>query len=88
MKSAYAMERLQKQAPQQTLSDEQRRELAEIDNRYEAKMAEKKVFLGSQIEQARGNPAELEQLQTQLRRELERLQDEREEKKERVRSRK
>ena len=47
MKSAYelAMERLQKSAPQVKLSDEQRAQIAEIDNKFEAKIAASSVSM-------------------------------------------
>ena len=48
MKSAYelAMERLQKESPDQSLSEEKKAELAELDNLYKSKLAEREVFLG------------------------------------------
>ena len=64
MKSAYelAMERLEKQAPSAKLTEEQRQALAEIDNVYKAKIAEREVFLQSQLQKARlaGDAAEVE----------------------------
>ena len=47
MKSAYelAMERLQKTTPSLALTEEQKKELAEIDSKYRAKIAEKELFL-------------------------------------------
>lgn len=89
MKSAYelAMERLQKQEPTRPISETQKQEIAEIDSVYKARIAEKEVFLGDQIRkaQASGEFSELEALQTQLSRELQRLREECEEKKEKVR---
>ena len=43
MKSAYelAMERLQKTSPSLSLTEEQKKALAEIDSKYRAKIAEK-----------------------------------------------
>ncbi len=54
MKSAYelAMERLEKQSPAVKVTDEQRQALAEIDATYKAKIAEREVFLASQITKA------------------------------------
>ena len=54
MKSAYelAMERLQKTAPSLSLTEEQKKELAEIDSKYRAKIAEKELFLRDQIRKA------------------------------------
>jgi hypothetical protein len=89
MKSAYelAMERLQKDSPTQVLTEEQRKEIAEIDSLYRARIAERELLLKEQIqkETAAGKFAEVEQLQQQLATELRRLQEEREEKKEQVR---
>ncbi|MBV8585076.1 MAG: hypothetical protein JO308_02215 [Verrucomicrobia bacterium] len=89
MKSAYelAMERLQKDSPTQVLTEEQRKEIAEIDSLYRARIAERELLLKEQIqkETAAGKFAEVEQLQQQLATELRRLQEEREEKKDQVR---
>jgi len=91
MKSAYelAMERLNEEdpTPSVALSDEQRQALADVDATYKAKIAEREVFLRKQLDEARRNrDAEaVEQLQTQLRNERLRLEDERESKKNRIR---
>jgi hypothetical protein len=89
MKSAYelAMERLAKSEPVVTLTDEQRAELAAIDEKYKAKIAEKEVFLGDLIAkaQAAGQLEELPALEEQRAREVKRLQDQRDAEKERVR---
>jgi hypothetical protein len=54
MKSAYelAMERLEKASPSISLSEEQKKEIAEVDSVYRAKIAEKEVFLKDQIRKA------------------------------------
>jgi hypothetical protein len=89
MKSAYelAMERLQKDAPSVPLNAEQRAQIAEIDSLYKAKIAEKELLLKGEIaqEQAKGKFDQVEQLQKQLASELRRLNEEREEKKEKAR---
>ncbi len=89
MKSALelAMERLEKQAPTARLTDEQKAALAEIDDAYRAKIAEREVFLTTQIEGARakGDREGVEEIQTQLARERRRLEEEREEKKAKAR---
>ena len=91
MKSAYelAMERLNDEdpTPSATLSDEQRQALADIDTTYKAKIAEREVFLQKQLNEARqGQDAEaVAQIETQLRYERERLEDERESRKNRIR---
>ena len=89
MKSALelAMERLEKQAPTVRLTDEQKAALAEIDDNYRAKIAEREVFLTAQIEGARakGDREGVEAIQTQLGRERRRLEEEREAKKAKAR---
>ena len=54
MKSAYelAMERLQKASPSLALNEDQKKQLAEIDSVYRAKIAEKELFLKNQIRSA------------------------------------
>ena len=89
MKSAYelAMERLEKAAPTQKLTDAQKAEIAEIENLATARTAEKELFLGEQIAKARatGDFAALDSLEKQLVAERQRIRDEAEAKKERVR---
>jgi hypothetical protein len=90
MKSAYelAMERLQKSAPSATLTDEQKAQLAEIESTYQAKIAEKEVFLKDQIVKASvaGDSGAVEELQRQLASEIRRLRDDCETKKEKFRA--
>jgi len=90
MKSAYelAMERLQKASPSLSLSDEQKNELAEVDSKHRAKIAEKELFLREQIRkaQAEGKLKEIESLQKQLASEIRRLRDEWETKKGKLRA--
>jgi hypothetical protein len=80
MKSAYelAMERLQKTSPSLSLTDEQKKGLAEIDSKYRAKIAEKELFLKDQIRkaQAESKLEDVESLQKQLASEVRRLQGE------------
>ena len=89
MKSAYelAMERLNKQSPTVKLSDEQKKQLAELDARYAARVAEREIGLRSDIAKAAaaGDPEEVENLERQLAAEKRKLQAELEEKKEAVR---
>jgi hypothetical protein len=70
MKTAYelAMERLSKTTPVQRLTDAQKKEVAEVESRYAAKIAEREVFLRGEIEKAldRGKDEVMEQLQKQL----------------------
>ncbi len=90
MKSAYelAMERLENASPSISLTDDQRKEIAEIDSIYRAKIAEKEVFLKDQIRKAQnaGKFDEVESLQRQLVAEIRRLREDCEEKKERLRA--
>jgi hypothetical protein len=90
MKSAYelAMERLQKGSPSTSLTDEQKKELAEVDSKYQAKIAEKELFLKDQIRKAQteGKADDIDSLQNQLVSEVRRLRDECEEKKEKLRN--
>lgn len=90
MKSAYelAMERLQNEAPTKEPTERQKAELAELDSVYIARIAEKELFLKEQIAKATigGAYAEMESLQQQLVREVRRLKEECEEKKEKVRN--
>jgi hypothetical protein len=92
MKSAYelAMERLQKQSPSTPLTEEQKAQLAEIDSLYRSKIAERELLLKEQIrrEEQAGAADEVERLKQQLSSELRRLQDECDQKKEKVRTRK
>jgi hypothetical protein len=90
MKSAYelAMERLQKGSPTVTLTPEQKAELAEIDSSFNAKIAERKIFLTDQITKAAaaGKFDDVELLEKQLTADVRRLQEDCEEKKEKLRA--
>ena len=90
MKTAYelAMERLQKASPSVTLTGEQKAQLAEIDSSFNAKIAEKKIFLTDQIKKAAaaGKFDEIESLEKQLTAEVRRLQEDCENKKEKLRA--
>ncbi len=89
MKSAYelAMERLEKSTPAAKVTDEQRAALAEIDSTYKARIAEREVFLQSELQKAltAGNANDAEDLRLQLSREVRRLQEECESKKAKAR---
>jgi hypothetical protein len=90
MKSAYelAMERLAKDQPIVTLTADQKKQLAEIDSQFKAKIAEKELFLKGEIAKAQsaGKFEEAEQLDKQLRSEVHRLQENCEAKKEKLRA--
>ena len=89
MKTAYelAMEKLQDEAPIPKMSDKQKAEIAELDNLYQSKLAEREVFLGGKIAEAEaaGEFEALEQLQRELTSDKKSLASELEEKKEVVR---
>jgi hypothetical protein len=90
MKSAYelAMERLQEASPSLSLTEEQKQELAKIDSKYRAKIAEKELFLNEQIRKAQteGKVDDIDSLQKQLASEIRRIQEECETKKEKLRA--
>ena len=90
MKSAYelAMERLQKASPSLALTDKQKEELAELDSKYRAKIAEKELFLQGQIRRAHaeGKIDDIDSLQKQLASEIRRLHEECEAKKGKLRN--
>jgi hypothetical protein len=90
MKSAYelAMERLEKASPSISLTEDQKKEIAEVDSVYRAKIAEKEVFLKDQVRKAQsaGNLEEVESLEKQLTSEVRRLQEDCEAKKEKLRA--
>lgn len=81
------MERLGKDQPVRTLTEEQKKDIAELTNLYRAKRAERETFLAGKIAAARatGNFQEAEQLQQQLARDLRNLEEELETKKKKIR---
>lgn len=89
MKSAYelAMERLNKNAPSAKLTDDQKKQLAELDSVYAAKIAQREIFLKGEIAKAEatGDFEAIEQLQKQLASERKSNAADLEEKKERIR---
>ena len=70
MKTAYelAMERLSKNSPMVKLTAEQKKELAELESKCAAKIAERELFIKGEIEKAigRGEFEEVEKLEKQL----------------------
>lgn len=91
MKSAYelAMERLAKSDPDanKPLTSEQKARLAEIDQIYKGKIAEREIFLRKQLDEAlaSGKLDEIEKIRAQMASERTRLEEDREDEKERVR---
>jgi hypothetical protein len=90
MKTAYelAMERLSKASPSVKLSEEQKRQIAELDSRCAAKIAERELLLQGEIVKAvdKGDAEAMGQLEKQLVSDRKSLRAEYEEKKEKVRS--
>lgn len=86
MKSAYelAMERLDKQSPSRTLSQETKERLADTDSLFRSKIAQRKIFLDEQLKKVRGTPEESAILK-QISLEVARLEEECEEQKNRIR---
>jgi len=82
------MERLEKEAPTRELTDEQRGKLAELSKVYEAKIADRVVFLNGEMEKAEaaGEFEQVEQLNKQLASERKVLEEELEQKKNGIRA--
>lgn len=91
MKTAYelAMERLSKSAPSVKLTDEQKKELADLESQCQAKLAGRELLLKGEMEKAggRGEFEEVEKLEKQLASDRKSVRAEFEEKKEKVRQR-
>jgi hypothetical protein len=90
MKSSYelAMERLNKTAPAVKLTATQKKQLAELDARYTAKIAGREIALNGEIAKSADDFEKEESLRDQLVNERKKLQAELEEKKDQVRRRK
>jgi len=90
MKTAYelAMERLSKNAPTKKTSTEQKQQLAELDSKYAAKIAEREIFLQSERRKAaqKADFEAMEKLEKELVSDRKSLHAELEEKKEKVRN--
>ena len=90
MKSAYelAMERMGGDGENKPLTDEQKEKIAEIDSRYKAKIAERKIFLEKSLSEAsrEGNLEEVEEIRGQLADETTGLEAKAEAEKEKVRN--
>jgi gamma-glutamylcyclotransferase (GGCT)/AIG2-like uncharacterized protein YtfP len=88
MKSAYelAMERLNKSAPTRKLTADQKKQIAELESKYAAKIAERELFVKGEVVKAidRGDSEALEQLDKQMVSDRKSLQAELEEKKAKV----
>jgi len=90
MKTAYelAMERLSKASPANKLTERQKKEIAELESKYKAKIAERELLVEGERVKAidRGEFDALEQLEKQLVSDRKSLQHELEEKKEKLRN--
>jgi len=91
MKSAYelAMERLQESDPdKQPVTDEMRKALAAVDEKFDAKVAERKIFLTQTLATATANQdlQEVELIQKQISNENARIEEERETAKDKIRN--
>lgn len=89
MKTAYelAMERLSRNTPTKKLSEAQKKELAELDSKYAAKIAEREIALKDEIAKASaaGDFEKVGKLQEQLVADRKKLQAELEDKKDQSR---
>jgi hypothetical protein len=90
MKSAYelAMERLTKTVPTVKLTSAQKKELAELESQYAAKLAAREIAMKDEIAKyaAAGELEKEEATRQQLMTDRKKLQSELEDKKERIRS--
>ena len=81
------MERLNKASPTVKLTDQKKKELAEIDSKYAAKIAERELLVKDEFKKAseKGDYEAMAQLEKQLASDRKSLEAEKEEKKEAVR---
>ena len=90
MKSSYelAMERLSKTAPTVKLTSAQKKDIAELESQYAAKIAGREIAMQDEIAKltAAGELEKVETVRDQLAGERKKLQGELEDKKERVRA--
>jgi len=88
MKSAYelAMSRLEKNSPATTVTEEQKKALAEIDSEIGARIAEQRIFLEGEMAKVPGDEHAVMDLRRQLASEIASLEEKRESKKAKVRS--
>jgi gamma-glutamylcyclotransferase (GGCT)/AIG2-like uncharacterized protein YtfP len=80
------MERLNKSAPTRKLTADQKKQIAELESKYAAKIAERELFVKGEVVKAidRGDSEALEQLDKQMVSDRKSLQAELEEKKAKV----
>ena len=89
MKSSYelAMERMGGDHTQKVLSESQKEKIAEITSKYDAKIAEKKIFLEKNIQEEteRGNQDEADKIRSQLVSEITSLEEKADKEKDHIR---
>ena len=87
MKSSFelAMERLNKTAPTVKVSAAVKKELAELDAKYAAKIAEREIALNGELARVANDPEKAQAVRNQLTQERKKLQTELEDKKDRLR---
>lgn len=91
MKSAYelAMERLEKESPSGTpLTNEQKAEIAEIQKKSDAKIAEIKILAEDEMKKAGGNMQVLQEIKANMQNDIRREEEACEQKKQNVRDQK
>lgn len=81
------MERLRKSAPEVVLTAEQKKQIAELESKYAAKIAERELFIQGEIVKSidKGDQEAVEQLEKQLASNRKSLRAELEEEKAKVR---
>ena len=81
------MERLSKSSPTQKLTDRQKKDLAEVDSKYAAKLAERELLVKDELAKAseKGDFEAIGQLEKQILSDRKSIDAEKEEKKEQVR---
>ena len=88
MKSSYelAMERMG--GGDKPLNEEQKAKIAEIDSKYKAKIAERKIFLEKSVQDAiaKGDQSEADEARQILAKEVSKLEDKAESEKDKIRT--
>ena len=88
MKSSYelAMERMG--GGDKPLNEEQKAKIAEIDSKYKAKIAERKIFLEKSVQDAiaKGEQSEADEARQILAKEVSKLEDKAESEKDKIRT--
>ena len=81
------MERLQKQAPTKSLTAAQKAEIADLESLYKSRIAQLEISIGDEIQAAQASEAydKVDELKSRLVQQRARLEEDREDKKDRVR---